>query len=70
MPKKQILAAGYIRDIQFRSREDLDIYLYQLRHRKLLHKILDEYPREDGTVIIRILQQYNTAPLIRLYEYE
>ena len=66
--RKELLAAGYIRDILFRTGEDCQAYIYNLDQRKAEYKILDTYTRNDGSVIIRILQQYNNAPLIQLYE--
>ena len=64
---KELLAAGYVRDILFRSGEDLKDYILKLESRKQEYRILEQMNREDGSVIIRILQQYNTAPLIQLY---
>ena len=64
---KELLAAGYVRDILFKSRNHLADYICGLERKKLRFKILEEHDREDGSVIIRILQQYNTAPLIQLY---
>ena len=64
---KELLAAGYVRDMLFRSGEDLKNYILQLESRKQEYRILEQMNREDGSVIIRILQQYNTAPLIQLY---
>ena len=66
--KKEILAAGYLRDILFENEEQMEIYLDHLDSRKQLHKVLYTYRRADGTVIIRILQQYNNAPLIKVYD--
>ena len=65
---KELLAAGNVRDILFRSGEDLKNYILTLESRKQEYRILEQMDREDGSVIIRILQQYNTAPLIQLYE--
>ena len=64
---KELLAAGYVRDILFRSGKDLKNYILHLESRKQEYRILEQMDREDGSVIIRILQQYNTAPLIQLY---
>ena len=64
---KELLAAGYVRDILFRNGEDLKNYILKLESRKQEYRILEQMDREDGSVIIRILQQYNTAPLIQLY---
>ena len=65
--KKELLAAGYVRDILFRNMDECEIYLAGLRTKMLAYKILDSHTREDGSVIIRILQQYNNAPMIQLY---
>ena len=67
---RELLAAGYVRDILFKSKDYLIDYLTGLESKKLQYKILEQYNKEDGSVIIRILQQYNTAPLIQLYTYE
>lgn len=65
---KKLLAAGYVRDLQFDTAEALELYLYDLNLKNLQHKILDKFERADGSIIIRILQQYNNAPLIELYD--
>ena len=44
-----------------------DLYLYDLDHKKRVYKILDTYTRKDGSIIVRILQQYNNADLIQLF---
>lgn len=68
MKIKTVLAAGYVRDLLFCSQDALEIYLYKLDHGYSEYKILDRFDREDGSVIIRILQQYNSSPLIKLYD--
>lgn len=65
---KKLLAVGYVRDLEFNNQDALDLYLYALDHKKLQHKILDKFDRTDGSIIIRILQQYNNTPLIQLYD--
>lgn len=67
MRTKTLLAAGVVRDFEFRSKDVFDVYLYYLDHRKLVYKILDTYTRDDGSMIVRILQQYNDVDLIDLY---
>ena len=68
MKIKTVLAAGYVRDLLFCSQDALEIYLYKLDHDYSEYKILDRFDREDGSVIVRILQQYNSSPLIKLYD--
>ena len=66
MRRKELLAAGLIRDILFCSNDEVDLYIHELEHRSVQYEILDRYVREDGSEIIRIMQQYNNVPLIEL----
>ena len=63
---KTLLAAGVVRDYEFMSMEDLELHLYSLDHRKVNYRILETYQRSDGTVLVRILSQYNNSDLIQL----
>ena len=63
---KEVLAAGIVWDIVFVSEYALEIYLYSLDHREVVYKILDKFVRDDGSVIVRIVKQYNSSPLIQL----
>lgn len=65
---KQLLAAGIVRDLAFLNRDALYLYLYRLDHNEVIYRILERWNRPDGSVIIRIVQQYNSSPLIELYE--
>ena len=62
----QLLAAGIVRDLQFASMADLDLYLARLDGRKINYRVLQTFERYDGSVIIRIVQQYNDSDLIQL----
>lgn len=67
MSKKiQLLAAGIVRDLLFASKSDRDLYFARLDGRKIRYELLDTYEREDGSVIIRIVQQYNDSDMIRI----
>ena len=66
MRRKELLAAGLIRDILFCSNDEVDLYIHELEHRCVQYEILDRYVRDDGSEIIRIMQQYNNVPLIEL----
>ena len=68
MKIKTILAAGYVRDILFINQAAVDVYLTKLQHDLYEFKVLDKFTHEDGRVIIRIVQQYNNSPLIKLYD--
>lgn len=63
---KCLLAAGIVRDYEFLTREHLDLYLYELDHRKVVYQVLETFERPDKTVIVRIVQQYNNTDLIQL----
>ena len=63
---KTLLAAGVLRDFEFGNHEELELYLYRLDHRQFNYKVIETFERSDGTVLIRILQQYNNADLIEL----
>lgn len=70
MKRKEILAGGIVRDILFRTVEDMEGYLEKLAELKHPHKVLETFERTDRSVIIRIVTQYNNAPLIQLYKDE
>jgi len=64
---KKILAAGIVQDIEFDSQESLDKYI--MRHVLFCDKYeVIEVSRENGTVIARIVTEYNDLDLIKLYE--
>lgn len=65
---RELLAAGIVRDIKFDSKDSMEIYFYKLQHNFAVYKILDKLICKDGSVIVRVLQQYNYSPLIELYE--
>lgn len=68
MKRRELLAAGIVRDLCFRNPDDSKEYFYRLDHQGAQYKILNSCFMKDGSLIIRIVQQYNSAPLIELYE--
>lgn len=64
--RRELLAAGYLRDFRFFNMDELEAYLDALDHRKVQYRVLETCPRHDGSVLCRILQQYNNVDLIRL----
>ena len=66
--RRELLAAGIVRDFRFISQAEFKIYIYGLEHKHTEYKILETCSREDGSVLARIVQEYNTAPLIELYQ--
>lgn len=66
--RKELLAAGIVKDYRFRNQAELDIYLYDLKYKYIQYQILEQVTRQDGTVLVRITVGYNNAPLIQLYE--
>lgn len=65
---KVLLAGGIVRDLLFDRVDSMEIYLRDLDLKKQVYQILDQYLRDDGTVIIRIVCQYNQVPLVQLYK--
>lgn len=63
--RRELLAAGIVRDIRFLNTTEANKYMEQIRGE---YKILDTNNCKDGTIIYRIVQQYNNSPLIELYE--
>lgn len=68
MRVKTVLAAGVVQDLLFSSEDHLDVYLDWLDHRHVQHKVLEALRREDGSIIIRIVKQYNNSDLIQFPE--
>lgn len=66
MRAKEVLAAGIVQDLLFRNGDDVQVYLYDLDHRHAVYRILDTLQRGDGSVIIRIVKNYNGSDLIEL----
>ena len=66
MKTKEVLAAGIVRDIEFVSHYAMEVYLSDLDQRKVNYKVLKTFERYDGVTRIRIIQQYNNSPLIKL----
>lgn len=64
--RKQVLAAGIVQDILFHSMSDRNLYLASLDGKKINHQLIETFERDDGSVIIRILKQYNGSNLIQL----
>ena len=62
----ELLAAGIVRDLWFRSWDHRNVYLKRLDDRKVNYHLIETVEREDGSVIIRLLQQYNNSELIQL----
>ena len=62
----ELLAAGIVRDIWFRSLDHRNTYLRRLDDRKINYQLMETLERDDGSVIIRLLQQHNSSDLIQL----
>lgn len=63
---KQLLAAGIVRDFRFTSKQSYLAYLRGLDDRKHTFHVLESRLCQDGTVLARIVQQYNGTDLINL----
>ena len=67
--RKELLAAGLVKDYRFINQEEYELYIYELQHKKIVYQILEKVDRKDGTVLLRISVGYNRTPLIELYSY-
>lgn len=66
MKRKTLLAGGILRDIEFLTKLDFEIFIDTLKRQRRDYQILDKYDRPSGSVIVRILTPYNTSDLIEL----
>lgn len=66
--RKELLAAGLVKDYRFINHEEYELYLYDLEHKKTRYQILESVTKKDGTVLLRISIGYNQTPLIQLYD--
>ncbi len=46
-----------------RSKEELEIYKKSLKESNTVFRILEETPQEDGSIVIKIIKQYNDCPI-------
>lgn len=54
------LKEGVPREIALRlMQEEYQGYLHHMAYRKTRYKILEEIPQADGSLVIRIIKQYN-----------
>ncbi len=73
---KRIKAACICQTLHFMLKEDVpqdwamkqvqqevDHYKNQLEHNRIKYKILEENLQEDGSVIVKVIKQYNTSPV-------
>ena len=66
--KRELLAAGLVKDYRFINREEYLAYLDELNSKKMRYHLLEVVTKKDGTVLLRISLGYNQTPLIQLYE--
>ena len=66
--RRELLAAGLVKDYRFRSHEELELYIAELEHKKIRYEILEKHSCQDGAVLLRISVGYNQTPLIQLYD--
>lgn len=66
--KRELLAAGLVKDYRFRDHEALEDYIRDLEQKKIRYEILEKANCDDGTVLLRISVGYNQTPLIQLYD--
>ena len=66
--KRELLAAGLIKDYRFINDYEYRRYLDELNNKKMRYQILERVTKENGTVLLRISIGYNQTQLIQLYE--
>lgn len=66
--RRELLAAGVVRDFRFQNEAEFDIYIYELKHKEVRYKVLEKVTARGGTILARILQEHGNAHLIELYE--
>ncbi len=66
--QKEVLAAGILKDYRFRSKVTFDAYVEDLKANRTDHRIIEQCPQGDGTVLARVLVSYNASPLIQLFD--
>lgn len=64
--RKKVLSAGIVQSIMFPSMGDRNLYLKSLDGRKINYELVSTQELSDGSVIIRIVKQYNSCDLIKL----
>ena len=65
--KRELLAAGIVRDFRFISWTEYENYLEELEGKKSTYKVLETFNCQDDTVLVRISVGYNNSRLIELY---
>ncbi len=45
------------------SREEIEKYKQSLEYAKTEYKILDETKQDDGSIVIKVIKQYNNSPV-------
>ena len=68
MQRKELLAAGIVKDYRFINQEEYQLYLEDLKEKRIRYQILELITKEDSSVLVRISVGYNQTPLIQLYE--
>ena len=68
MKEKELLAGGIVRDFRFRNEAAYREYLNELNYSGREYEILQREPGKNGTVLARIVTQYNDAELIKLWD--
>ena len=66
--KRELLAAGIVKDYRFSSWTEYENYLEELEGKKIQYKVLETFHCQDETVLARVTVGYNNRPLIELYE--
>jgi len=68
MKERELLAGGIVRDYRYRNENVYRNHLLSLDMAGHEYEVLERQACKDGTVLARIVVQYNNSPLIQLYD--
>lgn len=68
MKKRELLAAAIVKDYRFITQAEYNLYLYELKQKKIPYRVEETHQTQAGMILARISLKYNQTPLIQLYE--
>ena len=68
MRKRELLAAAIVKDYRFIKQAEMNLYLHELKQKKISYRVEETHTTQAGLVLARISVGYNGSPLIELYE--
>ena len=59
MLKEDVERTWAVRQVQ----QEVEAYKTQLMHNHIKHKIIEESTQPDGSIIVKVIKQYNSSPI-------